>query len=82
VGLDDAYLALYSPKQRIEERADNYAILNGLNHVGVVVDNIDEIESRVVKAGLKPHNFSEFEPVKRRFYFNDHDGVEYEVLSY
>ena len=35
----------------------------------------------VVEAGFKPINHADYEP-GRRFYFHDHDGIEYEVVSY
>jgi catechol 2,3-dioxygenase-like lactoylglutathione lyase family enzyme len=52
-----------------------------LNHVGVVVDDLDAVERSVVAHGLKPFNHSDYEP-GRRFYFMDPDNIEYEVVSY
>ena len=52
-----------------------------LNHIGVVVDNLDEAEQRVLGAGFETHNHADYEP-GRRFYFNDHDGIEFEVVHY
>jgi glyoxylase I family protein len=52
-----------------------------LNHVGIQVANLDEIERRVVAAGLTPFSHGDYEP-GRRFYFLDWDGIEFEIVSY
>ncbi len=81
VGDEDSYVALYTPKRAIDDPQHSYTTRAGLNHVGVTVDDIDAVESRVKAAGFRPHNHSDYEP-GRRFYFDDHDGVEWEVVSY
>ena len=81
VGNGKAYLALYSPRVTTEDGKKSYARRGGLNHVGVVVDDIREVEERVIAAGLKPHSHDDYDPGVR-FYFDDHDGIEYEVVSY
>jgi predicted enzyme related to lactoylglutathione lyase len=55
--------------------------LNGLNHIGVVVADLEATEARVKAAGYVPENHADYEP-GRRFYFHDHNGVEIEVVSY
>jgi catechol 2,3-dioxygenase-like lactoylglutathione lyase family enzyme len=52
-----------------------------LDHVCIEVDNLDEVEAKVLAAGLKPFNHANYEP-GCRFYFLDQDGIEYEVVSY
>jgi len=47
----------------------------------VVVDDLNLVEARVKKAGFVTHSHADYEP-GRRFYFNDHDGIEIEVVSY
>ena len=51
--------------------------------LGSVVPNsdLDAIEARVRNAGLEPCNHGDYE-AGRRFYFDDPDGIEYEVVSY
>ncbi len=81
VGSDDSYIAFYS-QTGVHEAADSsYLSLSGLNHIGVVVDDLDRIESRVVAQGLTPKNHADYEPGKR-FYFDTSDGIEVEVVSY
>ena len=52
-----------------------------LNHVGLLVDDLDTVEARVIALGLTPFSHGDYDP-GRRFYFFDHDGIEYEIVSY
>ncbi|MEM8770444.1 MAG: VOC family protein [Pseudomonadota bacterium] len=81
VGTDDRYLALYSTIHETKEKPGGFAMVGRLNHVGVVVDNLEETEKRVIAAGFKPFNHRDYEP-GRRFYFMAEDEIEYEVVSY
>lgn len=81
VGTKSRYLALFSPGAPGSAKDDSYATVGGLNHLAVVVDDIDAMEAQVKAAGFIPINHSDYEPGKR-FYFNDHDGIEYEVVAY
>jgi catechol 2,3-dioxygenase-like lactoylglutathione lyase family enzyme len=80
VGTDQQYLAVYSDPRRTYTPED-FVKGRPLNHVGVEVDDLDTIETRVIEAGLVPFNHGSYEP-GRRFYFLDPDGTEYEVVSY
>ena len=81
VGTDNHYLAVYAPPSRTSDQYDNYRTTGGLNHVGVVVSDLDKVEQKVKKAGFVPHSHADYEPGKR-FYFNDDDGIEFEVVAY
>ena len=82
VGSEDSYLAVYAPRSPAREtRESSYATRGGLNHIGVVVDDIDAAEARVRSAGYVPGNHANYEP-GRRFYFDTRDGVEIEVVAY
>ena len=83
VGSDDQYLAVYTGpgnKPQVEPN-DSYTQRGGLNHVGVVVGDLDLVEKGVDKLGFKTHSHADYEP-GRRFYFHDSDGIEFEVVSY
>lgn len=80
VGNDADYIALYRGPEQAED-GSSYALQGGLNHIGIVVADLDAVEARVVAAGYKPNGHADYEP-GRRFYFDDHDGVEFEVISY
>ena len=79
VGSDDTYIAVYSVAEAGVDPA--YRMPSGLNHIAVVVHDLDATERRVLDAGLKTMNHADYPP-GRRFYFHDRDGIEYEVVSY
>lgn len=77
VGNERDYLAIYTS----ETAAGGYSKGQPLNHVGLLVDDLDAAEQIVVEAGLKPFGHDDYEPGKR-FYFFDWDGIEFEIVSY
>jgi predicted enzyme related to lactoylglutathione lyase len=81
VGTQDQYVALYRAPGAQAARRDSYHDCGGLNHIAVVVDDLDATEARVVAEGYEAHSHQDYAP-GRRFYFNDADGIEYEVVSY
>ncbi|MEX0286984.1 MAG: VOC family protein [Paracoccaceae bacterium] len=81
VGTDDQYVAIYQPSEIAENPTSNYVTAGGLNHIAVVVDDIDGMEQKILAAGFKTGNHGDYEP-GRRFYFHDDDNIEYEVVQY
>ena len=80
VGDDRFYMAFYT-KDGADTVDDAFRKGRPLNHVGIVVDDLDDAERRVVAAGLEPFNHGDYDP-GRRFYFFDFDGTEFELVSY
>ena len=81
VGTDTDYLALYTMPRATSMDIESYGQVAGLNHIAIVVDDLDALEQRVINAGHEPTNHADYEP-GRRFYFRDHDNIEFEVVSY
>ncbi|QFT57522.1 Glyoxalase/Bleomycin resistance protein/Dioxygenase superfamily protein [Sulfitobacter sp. THAF37] len=81
VGSEDHYLALYNPRGATDAANDSYTRIAGLNHIAVVVDDLDATEAAIKAHGFKTGNHADYEP-GRRFYFHDDDGIEYEVVNY
>jgi catechol 2,3-dioxygenase-like lactoylglutathione lyase family enzyme len=77
VGRDDAYVALWSPPPGMDYPCQD----SRLNHIGVVVEDLDDAERRVRAEGFEPHSHGDYAP-GRRFYFDDENGIEFEVVSY
>jgi catechol 2,3-dioxygenase-like lactoylglutathione lyase family enzyme len=77
VGNERDYLAIYTNEKEHERFAKGVP----LNHIGLVVDDLDAAERIVDEAGLIPFNHGDYEP-GRRFYFFDWDGIEFEMVSY
>lgn len=81
VGDDTSYIALYQPAEAPNAPVSTYSTRGGLNHVAVVVDDLNAAEARVKAAGFKTGSHADYEP-GRRFYFDADDGIEFEVVSY
>ncbi len=83
VGTDDAYVAVYSGSGPLTptEADASYLAVGGLNHIGIVVDDLDATERAVKAKGYATHSHADYEP-GRRFDFHDENGVEFEVVSY
>lgn len=77
VGEVNTYLALYTDgREHLGQQKGR-----PMNHVGLLVDDLDAAEKAVIAAGLEPYGHDDYEP-GRRFYFFDWDGVEFEMVSY
>ncbi|WIY26266.1 VOC family protein [Parasedimentitalea psychrophila] len=81
VGSDDSYLALYRPDVTATAKGSSYTTIGGLNHIALIVEDLDASEQAVKKAGFTPGNHGDYEP-GRRFYFHDADRIEYELVQY
>lgn len=82
VGNEEDYVALYSVgRPRAIGESENYRLAGAVNHLGILVDDLAEAEKRIREYGIKTHSHQTYEPGSR-FYFHDHDGIEYEVVSY
>lgn len=80
VGSDDYYLALYSPAPD-DPCPPHFEKGLPLNHIGIEVDDLVAIETRVRAAGFIPFSHADYEP-GRRFYFFDESNIEFEIVSY
>lgn len=77
VGDDKSYIAFYG-----EHGAYRGPWPKGepLNHVALVVDDLDALEQRVTAAGLEPFAHGDYDPGRRFYFFLD--GIEFEMVSY
>ena len=81
VGGPDSYVALFRFGDAKPGQADSYRTRGGLNHIAVVVDDLDATEARIKAAGYVPESHADYEP-GRRFYFHEDNGIEIEVVCY
>jgi len=80
IGNEFDYLAIYTNPD-IAEADPAFRKGEPLNHIGVVVDDLDAVEAKVIAAGFEPFSHADYDP-GRRFYFFDWNGIEFEVVSY
>ena len=79
VGDDRCYLALFEATKPGRFEADY--LQAGINHIGLVVDDLAVMKARLTDLGVKPDHEADYEP-GRRLYFFDHDGIEVELVEY
>lgn len=82
-GNDETYIALQqnrSPSARQDIPYTN----DGINHVGFVVDNLDNVMQRLGASGYTPTSLSGLtdHPHRRRAYFIDGNTFEWEFIEY
>jgi len=78
LGNETDFIALY---QGEEPLTGPFSKGQPLQHIGLLVDDLDAAERIVIEAGLEPFNHADYEP-GRRFYVFDWDGIEWELVSY
>ncbi len=83
IGSDDTYLALYTGADASpsENPTSTYTQRAALNHLGIVVPDLDATEARVKAHDIETYSHQDYEP-GRRFYFKDANDIEFEVVQY
>lgn len=82
VGTDDTYLALAQASEAPAEHWVPYAGKPGLNHLGYEVDDAGAVRSRLLAAGYRESTVPNAHPHRRRVYFYDPDGNDWEFVQY
>lgn len=81
LGTETTYIAIED--RGATEKSPHIPYVNpGMNHLGFVVKDLDAVSKRLEDAGYgkglnSPHN-----PHRKRIYFYDNDGNEYEFIEY
>jgi len=79
-GDDTTYIAL---EEATKERSGHLTYRNpGINHIGFVVEDMDTVVERLEAAGFSENMRDYSHPSRRRSYFYDADGNEYEFVEY
>ncbi len=81
VGGKENYLALYTHPQLKSEQASDYLTPGKVNHVGLVVDDLDDMERKVESLNLTPNNHRDY-GVCKSFYFMADANLEVELVMY
>ncbi len=80
-GTDSSYIALQGVVNEKEQNRTPYDEF-GVNHLGYVVDDVDSIKQRLQEAGYKEGLVPEPHPHRKRIYFYDRSGFEWEFVQY
>jgi catechol 2,3-dioxygenase-like lactoylglutathione lyase family enzyme len=82
VGNDDAYLALAEATEEPAEPWVPYRGKPGLNHLGFEVDDVEAVRARLRAAGYEDSTVPNAHPWRRRVYFYDAEGNDWEFVQY
>lgn len=81
LGDNDTYIAINQAKQSDLKVDRNYDKI-GINHLGFVVQNVEEIANNLLSNGYQRDFPKEVEEFRIRDYFADADGNQYEFVQY
>ncbi len=81
LGDDDTYIAINQAKQNDLKVDKNYDRI-GINHLGFVVQDVEEIANNLLSNGYKRDYPKQVEQFRVRDYFADADGNQYEFVQY
>jgi len=76
-----SYLAIYTNDETHISTNNDFKTINNLNHIGIVVDDLNLVELNVWDAGYTSHSHRHYQPGSG-FYFHTLDDLEIEVVSY
>lgn len=80
-GDDHTYLALEEASAEGELQPGEY-LRPDINHLGLVLDDVEATATRLLEAGYREGIQTTDHPHRRRRYFYDEDGFEWELLQY
>ncbi len=82
IGTDDTYIALNQATEDPEEAWTPYRGKPGINHLGFEVDDAEAIRLRLKEAGYRDSTYPNAHPHRRRVYFYDAEGNDWEFVQY
>ena len=82
IGTDDTYIALNQAQHEPAEQWYPYSGKPGVNHLGYEVDDADALRERMRAAGYRDSTVPNSHPHRKRVYFHDPDGNDWEFVQY
>ena len=82
IGTNDTYIALNETTQSRDENQKPYNGKPGVNHLGYEVDDVEALRGRLTAAGFKDSTYPNSHPHRKRVYFYDADGNDWEFVQY
>ena len=81
IGTAQSYIAISKAIQE-ENCPRNLYNAIGINHLGIVVENVEELGKKLELAGYKRSYETVIHKFRRREYFFDKDGNDFEFIEY
>ena len=82
VGTDETYLALNQATVQPDRQWTPYAGLPGVNHLAYEVDDVEALRERLTSAGYEDSTVPNAHPYRKRVYFHDLEGNDWEFVQY
>ncbi len=82
IGTDDCYIALSQSTVEPAQRWTPYAGIPGVNHLAFEVDDVESLRQRLGAAGYEDSTVANSHPYRKRVYFYDRDGNDWEFVQY
>lgn len=82
IGNDRTYIALSEATRDPAENWVPYSGKPGLNHLGFAVDDVQGLRSRMAAAGYRDSTVPNGHPHRKRVYFHDPEGNDWEFVQY
>jgi catechol 2,3-dioxygenase-like lactoylglutathione lyase family enzyme len=82
VGTEETYIALSPAKEEPEKHWMPYRGLPGVNHLAYAVDDVEALCERMKSAGYKDSTPTNAHPYRKRRYFYDPEGNDWEFVPY
>lgn len=79
VGTDKQYLTLNAAEEVSAKLGNTY---QALSHIGLNVENVDEVSKRLLEKGYEISAIGPDHPARQTVYFLDPTGIEFEFLQY
>jgi catechol 2,3-dioxygenase-like lactoylglutathione lyase family enzyme len=81
-GTDHTYIALTQARGDSDTRWTPYGGAPGVNHLAYEVDNVEALRERLESAGYRESTVPNRHPFRKRVYFYDPDGNDWEFVQY
>lgn len=82
VGTDETYIALSQAGREPERRWEPHAGWPGVNHLGFEVGDAEGVRARLRAAGYRDSTVPNAHPYRKRVYFFDSEGNDWEFVQY
>jgi catechol 2,3-dioxygenase-like lactoylglutathione lyase family enzyme len=82
VGTNETYIALSPANAKPERGWIPYRGLPGVNHLAYEVDDVEALRQRMKAAGYRDSTVPNAHPHRRRVYFYDPEGNDWEFVQY
>ena len=82
IGNEKTYIALNNSTQKDSSDWAPYSGMPGVNHLGYMVDSVEQVRIRLQDAGYIESTVENNHPFRKRLYFYDPEGRDWEFVEY